>query len=52
MIGPLVSDETTETISLNFGKVELTYTAQTAEGASGKSVPTAWNIPAGVPKWV
>ena len=45
------SDETTETISLNFGKVELTYTQQTSEGAAGKAVPVAWNIPAGQNKW-
>jgi type VI secretion system secreted protein Hcp len=45
------SDETTETISLNFGKVELTYTQQTPEGTAGKAVPMAWNIPAGNEKW-
>jgi type VI secretion system secreted protein Hcp len=45
------SDETTETISLNFGKVELTYTQQTAEGGGGKSSPACWNIPAGNDKW-
>ena len=45
------SDETTETISLNFGKVEVTYTQQTAEGTAGKATPVAWNIPAGTNKW-
>ena len=45
------SDETTETISLNFGKVELTYTRQDTTGAAGKAVPVAWNIPAGTEKW-
>ena len=45
------SDETTETISLNFGAVELTYTRQEIGGAAGKSVPVCWNIPAGNDKW-
>ena len=45
------SDETTETISLNFGKVEVTYTQQTAEGGAGKAVPVCWHIPAGNDKW-
>jgi type VI secretion system secreted protein Hcp len=45
------SNETTETITLNFGKVEITYTQQTPEGTAGKATPVAHNIPAGVNKW-
>lgn len=45
------SNETTETVSLNFGAVELTYTRQDATGAAGKSVPVTWNIPQGNDKW-
>jgi len=45
------SDETTETISLNFGAVELTYTRQEVGGAAGKSLPVCWNVPAGNDKW-
>jgi type VI secretion system secreted protein Hcp len=39
-------DSTMETVSLNFGMVTYTYTAQNAAGGAGKSIPVSWNIPA------
>ena len=45
------SDTTTETVTLNFGAVETTYTGMTSDGGPGKSKPVCWNIPAGNDKW-
>lgn len=41
----------TETITLNFGSIETTYTGQTSTGDAGKSIPVAWNIPGGHDKF-
>jgi type VI secretion system secreted protein Hcp len=41
----------TETVTLNFGSIETTYTGQAADGGPGKSIPVAWNIPAGNDKF-
>jgi type VI secretion system secreted protein Hcp len=45
------SDTHTETVTLNFGSVETTYTGMNADGGPGKSIPVAWNVPAGNDKF-
>jgi type VI secretion system secreted protein Hcp len=45
------SDTHTETVTLNFGSVETTYTPMNADGTPGAAKPTAWNVVAGNNKY-
>lgn len=38
-------DRLTENVTLNFGKFEVIYTPQKADGAGGAEKPVTWNIP-------
>lgn len=37
-------DRLTENVTLNFAKVEVSYTAQDQKGAAGKTIPFGWDI--------
>jgi type VI secretion system secreted protein Hcp len=39
-------DRLTENVTINFGKFEVIYTPQKADGSGGAEIPVAWNIPA------
>jgi type VI secretion system secreted protein Hcp len=39
-------DRLTENVTLNFGKVEVVYTPQKADGTGDAAIPVTWNIPA------
>ena len=43
--GAGTDDRQTESVTLNFGKFEYSYTPQTAAGAGGAALPVTWNIP-------
>jgi type VI secretion system secreted protein Hcp len=45
------SDTQTETITLNFGAVETTYTPMNADGTPGAAKPVAYNVVTGKPSF-
>jgi type VI secretion system secreted protein Hcp len=45
------SDTHTETVTLNFGAVETTYTPMNADGTPGAAKPVAWNVVTGTNKF-
>jgi type VI secretion system secreted protein Hcp len=49
--GSVGSDTHTETITLNFGAVETTYTPMNSDGTPGAAKPVAWDVVKGIPKF-
>jgi type VI secretion system secreted protein Hcp len=45
------SDTHTETVTLNFGAIETTYTPMNADGTPGAGKPVAWNVVTGTNKF-